>query len=141
MKDLRGFPLQEARRMLPKNLDRSLEVSPVESYVVGHTRIYSSKPAETTIIHEEADGAYDKLITAIAGEYRTSGGETTESRIAEDTLDFHLVVFGIKDGKMAILIPHSADARYGGYRQTGDAWIGLYKNGQWTQVNHPQKRR
>lgn len=141
MKDLRGFPLREARRMLPKDLDRSLEVSPVESYVVANAHIYSSKPAQVKIVHEEANGAYDQLITAIAGTYRTSGGETTESRIAGDTLTFHLIVFGIKDGKMAVLIPHSDDARYVGYQQIGDAWIGIYRDGKWTQVNHPQKRR
>ena len=140
MKDLRGFPLRDARRMLPKGLDRSLEISPIEAYVVARARIYSQKPAETKIIHEEADGAYDQLITAIASNYRMSGFETTESRIAEDTLTFHLIVFGIKDGKLAVLIPHSDDARLEGYRQYGDAWIGILKNGTWTRVNHPAKR-
>jgi hypothetical protein len=141
MKDLRGFPLVEARRMLPKDLDRSLEVSPVETWVVARARLYSSKPAEIKITHEEGDGTYDELIKAVANLYRTSGGESTESRVEQDTLTFNLLIFAIKDGKMAILIPHSDDSRYEGYHQTGDAWIGIYKNGKWTQVSHPGDHR
>jgi hypothetical protein len=141
MKDLRGFPLVEARRMLPKDLYRSLEVSPVESWVVARALIYSSKPAQTTIIHEEGDGAYDPLIKAVANLYRSTGFDTTESRIEQDTLTFNLLIYAIKDGKMAVVIPRSDDARHEGYLQYGDAWIGVYKNGQWTQVSHPGDRR
>ncbi len=141
MKDLPDFPLVEARRMLPKALARALEVSPVEAWVVARAHLYSGKPADTKIIHEEANGAYDQLIMALAGEYRTSGGDTIETRIAADTLTFNLVVFPLKAGKMAIIIPHSDDARYGGYYQTGDAWIGIYKDGKWTQVSHTEKDR
>ncbi|MGI8432501.1 MAG: hypothetical protein ACR2MW_09465 [Chthoniobacterales bacterium] len=141
LKDLHDFPLVEARRMLPKALARSLEISPVEAWVVARAHLYSGKPAATKIIHAEADGAYDPLIMALADQYQTSGGDTTETRIAADTLTFNLVVFTLKAGKMAILIPHSDDARYGGFYQTGDAWIGIYKDGKWTQVSHPQKDR
>lgn len=139
MKDLRGFPLKEARRMLPKALDRSLEISPVETWVVARSQIYATKPAATKIIHEEGDGAYDQLLMAVASTYRASGGDTTETRIAADTLTFNLLVFAIKNGKMAVVIPRSDDARYEGYRQYGDAWIGIYANGKWTQVSHPRK--
>jgi hypothetical protein len=138
LKDLHGFPLTTARRMLPHQLCRSLEVSPVESWVIARSRIYSGKPAATKIIHEEAAGAYDKMTIELAESYRTSGNDATESRIAADTLTFHLVVFKIADGKLAILIPHNDDDRYAGYAQAADTWIGIYKNGQWTRVNRPQ---
>lgn len=141
MKDLPGFPLRDARRMLPKDLGRSLEVSPVATWVVARSRIYSTKPADTRIVHEEGAGAYDQVIKTIASSYRSTGGDTIESRLEADTLTFNLVVFTIKDGEMAIVIPHSDDARYQGYIQYGDAWIGICKDGKWTQVSHPGDHR
>lgn len=140
LKDLPGFPMKAAQKLLPHQLFRSLQVSPVETWVVARSRIYDRKPAATKILHEEGDGAYDKMIIALAEDYRTSGNEGTESRIQADTLTFNLVVFKIADGKLAILIPHSDDDRYVGYFEVGDAWIGVYKNGKWTRANKSRDR-
>ena len=140
LKDLSGFPLRAARHMMPAQLFRSLEISPVETWVVARSFVYSQKPAAAKIIHEEGDGAYDKLIVALANTYTTTGNESTETRVAGDTLTFNLVIFKIADGKMAILIPHTDDDRYQGYTQNGDAWIGILRNGKWTRVSHPRKR-
>lgn len=41
---------------------------------------------------------------------------------------------------MAIYFPHSDDARYLGYHQTGEAWVGILKNGEWTTVSKNNRR-
>lgn len=135
IKDLRGLPLDALRRKISRPLYRSLEVSPVEAWVVARASIYNAQTASAKIVHSEANGAYDKMALELANGYSVSGTDTTESRLPNDSLTIHLLIFKIKDGEMAICFAHTDDARYLGYQQIGEAWIGVLKNGTWTRVN------
>lgn len=141
IKNLPGFPMESLRRTIDHQLFRSLEVSPLEAWVVARSLIFGRKTQAPKIIHEEADGAYDDLIKAIAQTYEVSGGDSTESRAASDSMTYHLLIFDIKDGKMGVCVPHSDDARNLGVRQFNDTWIGIRKNGTWTTVSKPVSHR
>jgi hypothetical protein len=141
IKDLRGFPKEILRGEISRPLYRSIEVSPIEAWIVARAAIYSAHTANAKIIHSEANGVYDKMALELANSYTTSGNNEIESRAQSDTLNVHLLVFNIRDGKMAICFAISDDPRYQGYQQTGDAWIGILQNGQWKTVSKPRDRR
>ena len=117
IKNLPGFPLEALRHTIDHQLFRSLEVSPLEAWVVARSLVFGRKTQAPKIIHEEAGGAYDSLIKDIAETYEVSGGDTTESRATWDSITYHLLIFDIKDGKMGVCVPHSDDARYLGVPQ------------------------
>lgn len=140
IKNLKGFPRETLRNEISRQLYRSLEVSPIEAWVVARTAIYSSHTANPKIVHSEANGVYDKMLLELASSYSTSGDNMVESRIQGDSLSVHLLIFKIKDGEMGICFGHSDDARYVGYPQSGDAWIGIRQNGEWRTVSKPRRR-
>ncbi len=131
---LRGYPVESLRQQITPELFRSLEVSPVEAYVVARAPIYDGKTLPAKIVRSDANGAYDKMLLTMAQGYRVTGENTIESRLASDSLNLYLLIFGTADGKIAVCISHSDDARYVGYHQYGGAWIMLNKNGMWTSV-------
>lgn len=140
IKDLRGFPSDAFSHKLNRPLYRSIAISPVEAWVVARAAVFGNQTSHAKIIHSEANGAYDAMLLEMANNYTVTGGEHTESRAANDSLTLHLLVFNIKDGKMAICIPYSDDARYLGFQQTGDAWIGILREGKWTKVSRDSRR-
>ncbi len=141
IKDLPNFPMDSLRHSINHQLFRSLQVSPLEAWVVAKSLVFGGKMQNPKIVHEEAGGIYDKMLQDIARSYTVTGGEHTESRTQTDSLTCHLLVFDIKDGKMAIVLPHTDDARYLGFQDYGDTWIGILKNGTWTTVSKPRPRR
>lgn len=140
LKDLPGFPLQALSQSINHQLLRSLEVSPLEAWIVARSPVFGGKSQVAKIIHEEGDGRYDELIKELARNYEVTGGEHTESRIGGESLTYHLLIFDIKDGKMGIMVPHSNEARYLGFQQSNEIWMGLLKNGTWTKMSKPHQR-
>lgn len=126
--------------MITRPLYRSLEVSAVEAWVVARASVCSGKTANAKIVHTEADGIYDRMIISMANSYRVTGANSIESRIPTDSLTLNLLVFKIADGKLGICFPHNDDARYVGSFQSGNAWIGILKNGEWKTVTKSSRR-
>lgn len=78
IKDLPGFPMDALRHSINHQLFRSLEVSPLEAWVVARSLVFGGKTQGSKIIHEEAGGTYDQMIKDLALTYQVSGGDTTE---------------------------------------------------------------
>lgn len=134
-KNLRNFPVESLRKGITKKLYRSLEISPVSAHVVARAPIINGETKGAKIIHSEANGAYDQMLLEMANSYRVTGQNTVESRLQQDSLMVHLLIYDIKDGKMAVCVSHSDDARYTGYHQYGIAWVGIHQGGQWTTIS------
>jgi hypothetical protein len=93
------------------------------------------------IIHSEGNGVYDKALLAMANDYTVTGGNTTESRLQKDSLNLYLLIYDIKDGKMAIVFSHNDDARYNGIGQVGTAWVGVLQGGKWVTISGTYPRK
>ncbi len=135
IRNLPNFPLQSLKGGINTKLYRSLEVSPISAWLVARTALISGKSANAKIIHSEGNGAYDQMLREMANGYTVSGQNTIESRVQSDTLTVHLLIYEIKDGKMAVCFSHNDDARYIGYLQSGLAWVGIEQNGKWTTIS------
>ena len=139
IKKLPGFPIEELRSGLGAKLYKSLEISPVEAWVVARASIYNGHTANAKIIHSEANGLFDKMLLEMANGRSITGQDGIESRMPSDSLTVHLLVYKIADGFMAVCCSHNDDARYVGYQQSNDAWAGILKNGKWITISRERK--
>jgi hypothetical protein len=81
IKDLRDFPVASFRSQVNHQLYRSIEVSPVEAWLVARAPIFGGKTASAKILHSEGNGIYDKMLLELASAYSVTGAEHTESRV------------------------------------------------------------
>lgn len=141
VQNLPNFPLQALRTGVGRKLYSSLSVSPVSAWLVARAALVGGRSMGAKIIHSEGNGVYDKMLLEMANSYSISGQNTTESRLASDTLTVHLLIYEIKNGKMAICFSRSDDARYVGYGQSGMAWVGLLQGGKWVTISRDDKTK
>lgn len=136
-----NFPLQALRSGVGQKLYSSLAISPVSAWVMARASVMNGHTGGAQIIHSEGNGAYDKALLEVANNYTVTGGNTTESRLAKDTLNIHLLIYDLKDGKMAVVFPHNDDARYNGVGQIGTAWVGVLQGGKWVTISGTYPRK
>ena len=139
--NLPNFPLQALRSGVGQKLYNSLAVSPVATWLTARAMIAGGHTAGAQIIHSEGEAGYDKMLLEMANNYSVSGQDSTETRLAKDTLTVELLIYNIKDGKMAICFSHSDDSRYQGRAQLGNAWVGLLQGGKWVTISGTYPRK
>ena len=66
LEDLPGFPLQALSHSISHQLLRSLEVSPLEAWIVARSPVFGGISLSAKIILYEGDGLYDELIQELA---------------------------------------------------------------------------
>ena len=137
--NLPGLPKQSLRNGVSRKFYKSLEVSPVEAWVVVRATLANSRVMGTKVIRSEAGGAYDSMAVMIAEKMEVSGLDRTESQHRLSELMVHLLVYKIADGIMAVSFSHVELAQYAGYRQYGQATIAFLRNGQWTFLENKKK--
>jgi hypothetical protein len=139
--EIPNFPLQALRSGVGKKLYSSLAISPVSAWVMARASVLNGHTGGAQIIHSEGNGVYDKALLAIANDYTVTGGNMTETRLAKDTLNVHLLIYDLKDGKMAVCFSHNDDARYNGVGQIGTAWVGVLQGGKWVTISGTYPRK
>lgn len=141
--NLPNFPLQALRSGVGKKLYSSLTISPVSAWLTALAPISSGHTGGARIIHSEGNvsKAYEEMLLGMANNYEIVGQNTIETRLAKDTLTVDLLIYDLKDGKMAICFSHSDDARYQGRAQLGTAWVGLLQGGKWVTISGTYPRK
>lgn len=141
IQNLPNFPLQALRSGVGRKLYGSLAISPVSAWLIARAAVVNGHSMDARIIHAEGNGVYDNMLLEMANGYSVSGLNTTESRLANNTLNVHLLIYEVKDGKMAVCFSHSDDARYNGYGQIGTAWVGILQGGKWVTISGTDRRK
>lgn len=141
VQEIPNFPLQALRSGVGRKLYSSLAVSPVSAWVMARAAVVNGHTMGAQIVHSEGNGVYDKMLLEMANNYTVTGGNTIESRLPKDTLNVHLLIYDIKDGKMAVCFSHNDDARYNGVAQIATAWVGILQGGKWVTISgtYPKK--
>jgi hypothetical protein len=135
------FPLQALRSGVGRKLYSSLAISPVSAWLMARAAVMNGHTMGAHIIHSEGNGVYDKMVLEMANNYSVTGANSTESRLARDSLNIYLLVYDVKDAKMAVVFSHNDDARYNGVAQIGTAWVGVLQAGKWVTISgtYPKK--
>jgi len=139
--NLPNFPLQALRSGVGQKLYSSLAISPVSAWVMARAAVVNGHTMDARIIHSEGNGVYDKALLAMANDYTVTGGNTTESRLQKDSLNVHLLIYDLKDGKMAIVFSNNDDPRYQGRGQVGTAWVGILQGEKWVTISGTYPRK
>lgn len=138
--NLPGLPKESLRNSVSRKFYKSLEVSPVEAWIVVRATLANSRAMGGKVIRSEAGGVYDSMALMIADKMEVSGLDRTESQHRLSELMVHLLIYKIADGIMAVSFSHVELAQYVGYRQYGRATIGFLRNGKWTFLETDKKK-
>ena len=135
LKDIRGAQ-ESLLRIVSPRFYQTLLVSPVEGWIVvrGHlsagTRMFGAR-----MIHSELGGAYDKLALDLANNLQVIGYPHVELGDIAPSILLHLLVYKIKDGRVAISFAHFDAAGGSQMRYYGCAWMAIEKpNHLWETI-------
>ena len=123
-------------RIVSPKFYKTLLISPVEGWVVvrgqlaSGTRIYGAR-----ISHSELGGAYDQLALDLANNLVVIGYPHVELGDPTPTILVHLLVYQIKDAKLAVSFAHFDTAGGSQMRYYGCAWMAVQKpNHLWEPI-------
>lgn len=123
-------------RIVSPKFYKTLRISPVEGWIVvrgqlsGGTRVFGAR-----ITHSELGGAYDQLALDLARNLVIIGYPHVELGEATPTILVHLLVYQIKDAKLAVSFAHFDTAGGSQLRYYGCAWMAVEKrNHLWEPI-------
>jgi hypothetical protein len=134
--DIPGAPESLLRTVSPK-FYRTLLISPVEGWIVvrgqlsAGTRMFGAR-----VIHSELGGAYDKLALDLANNLVVIGYPHVELGDVAPTILLHVLIYRIKDGRLAVSFAHFDTAGGSQMRYYGCAWMAVEKpNHLWETID------
>ena len=115
---------------------RTLLISPVEGWVVVRGQLVAGTHMfGARIIHSELSGAYDQLALDLANNLVVIGYPHIELGDPTPTILLHVLLYQIKDGRLAISFAHFDGAGGSQMRYYGCAWMAVEKaNHLWETI-------
>jgi hypothetical protein len=124
-------------RIVNPRFYRTLLISPVAGWIVvrgqlaAGTHMYGAR-----VIHSELDGAYDKLALDLANNLVVIGYPHVELGDLTPTILLHVLIYQIKDARLAISFAHFDTAGGSQMRYYGCAWMAVEKpNHLWETID------
>lgn len=129
-----GAPEALLRIVSPK-FYQTLLISPVAGWIVVRGQLTGTGLSNARIIHSELGGAYDSLALELAGNLQIVGYPRMESRDANPSVLVHLLVYQVRDGKLALSFANFDGAGGSQFRYYGAAWMAVEKpNHLWVTI-------
>lgn len=136
IQNMRGLPIAPLRQMVKPHFFKSLLISPVEGWIMVRGHIVNHQFAGARIAHSELNGKYDTLALEMVKnvELRSGWEPPTGTHISSRRVRFDVLIYKIRDGRMAIGFAQSdeADGALGYYY--GPAFMATEQDGKWTWV-------
>jgi len=123
-------------RIVSPRFYQTLLISPVEGWIVVRGQLASGTHMfGARIVHSELGGVYDQLALDLAKNLVVIGYPHVELGEATPTMLLHLLVYRIKDGRLAISFAHFDTAGGSQMRYYGCAWMAVEKpNHLWEPI-------
>ena len=123
-------------RIVSPRFYRTLLISPVEGWIVVRGQLAAGAHLfGARIIHSELGGAYDRLALDLANNLVVIGYPHIELDDPTPTILLHLLIYQIKDGRLAISFAHFDGAGGSQMRYYGCAWMAVEKpNHLWEAI-------
>jgi hypothetical protein len=123
-------------RIVSPRFYKTLMISPVEGGIVvrgqlaAGTRVFGAR-----VIHSELGGAYDRLALDLANNLQVIGYPHVELGDLTPAILLHVLVYQIKDGRLALSFAHFDTAGGSQMRYYGCAWMAVEKpNHLWETI-------
>src|SRR5437764_808236 len=123
-------------RIVSPRFYRTLLVSPVEGWIVVRGQLAAGTHMfGARIIHSELGGAYDQLALDLAKNLVVIGYPHVELGDLTPTILLHVLIYRIKDGRLAVSFAHFDTAGGSQMRYYGCAWMAVEKpNHLWETI-------
>ena len=135
--NIRGLPIAPLRQMVKPSFFKSLLISPVEAWVTLRGHIVDYRFSGLRVVHSELGGKYDALALEMVKYIELPSGweQRTGTHVSSRRVRFDVLVYKIKDGKMAIGFPQSDQAEGTVALYNGPALMAIEKDGKWELVD------
>lgn len=131
---------QPLQRMVSPQFYKSLRISPIEGWIMVRGILAGTKVTSAKVVQSDLNGAYDKMAIDMAEAWTISGANPElGSHHPYTPVVVHLLIYQIKDGKMAVSF---ASLDHPGGNQEwyyGSAMVAILKNGQWKTIKPQYK--
>lgn len=132
-KDLRGLPIAPLRQMVKPHLFRALLISPVEAWVTLKGHVGDQRFSGARVTYSELNSKYDDLALEMVKLVKFRWGWETElgTHMKSGRVRFDLLVYKIKDGRMAIGFVQSDEPEGPVSLYNGPALMAFERDGKW----------
>jgi len=124
-------------RMVNPRFYQTLLISPVTGWIVARGQLASGTHVfGARVIHSELGGAYDQLALDLARNLQVIGYPHLELGDITPTILVHVLIYEIKDGRLAVSFAHFDTAGGSQMRYYGCAWMAVEKpNHLWETID------
>jgi hypothetical protein len=136
--DLDVISTRVLQRSISPKFYKSLQVSPIQGWVVVRANVSGTRLSGMRVIHSELNGAYNQLALQLAKEAQITGYYSIEHPHFGGSVLLHLLIYQIADGTMALSFPTFEEAGGDQMEYWGCARLAVLKrDGKWTEIEGP----
>jgi hypothetical protein len=133
IRNIPGAPESLLRTVSPR-FYQTLLISRVEGWIVARGWLAGNHLIGPKVIHSELNGEYDALAVELADNLEVLGLAPSESRRVVPVL-VHVLIYQVKDGRLALSFAHSDEVGGSQMRYYGAAWMAVQKpNHLWVTI-------
>jgi hypothetical protein len=137
--ELKVIPARVLQRSISAKFYKSLLISPVEGWIAVRAQVTGSRLTGMRVAKSDLNGAYDAIALKLASEVRLSGNFTTDRPHTLPSVLFHLLIYQIADGTMALSFAHFDEPGGDQMAYYGCAKLMVRKpDGRWTEIEGPE---
>jgi len=137
--ELKVIPTQVLQRSISRKFYKSLLISPVEGWITVRAQVAGTKLSGMRVSKSDLNGAYDPIALKLASEVRLSGNFSTDRANIPPAVLFHLLIYQIADGTMALSFAHFDEPGGDQMAYYGCAKLLVRKSdGTWTEIEGPE---
>ena len=125
-------------RMVSPKFYRSLQVSPIQGWIVVRGQLAAGRVSGANVVHSELGGAYDKLALDLANNLNVIGFARSEHVGPTPPILLHVLIYEIADARLAVSFAHLDGPGGSQMRYYGAAWLAVQKpNHLWETIEPP----
>jgi hypothetical protein len=133
--DLKAIPARVLEKSVSPKFYKSLLISPVEGWVTVRANLSGSRLSGARVVRSDLGGAYDALALKLAEEVVIAGNYQVERPHLGSLVLFHLLIYKIKDGTMALSFAHLDGPGGDQAEYYGCARLAVLKaDGKWIEI-------
>jgi hypothetical protein len=137
--ELKVIPAHILERSVSRKFFKSLLVSPVEGWITVRAQVSGAKLTGMRVTKSDLNGAYDAIALKLASEVRLSGNFVTDRANIPPPVLFHLLIYQIADGTMALSFAHFDEPAGDQMAYYGCAKLMVRKSdGSWKEIEGPE---
>ncbi|HEV2805514.1 MAG TPA: hypothetical protein VGW57_11360 [Chthoniobacterales bacterium] len=137
--ELKVIPTRVLERSISRKFYKSLLISPVEGWISLRGQVSGTRLAGLRVVKSDLGGAYDAIALKLASEVRLAKNFSTDRPNIPPPVLFHLLIYRIADGTMALSFAHFDEPGGDQMAYYGCAKLMVHKkDGTWVEIEGPE---